>query len=305
MIPKKIHYIWLGKGQKSDKVEKCIASWQQHLSRFDIKEWNEHDLDYEAELERYPFLKELHKRKGWEYLSDYFRVKVLYEQGGIYLDTDMEVLKDLTPLLKNKFFVGMETDTNKTDTGFIGKVILGTAIIGATKNHPLLKANLSYYREKFPKSSEHYTNTVILTQLLKERYKTKTIKLDYPDAKVYDKSYFYSFNHLEESFDAKKITPHTYTIHWWTIDWQENNELLYYLRSKHLTGIKKFFWYINFKIKTLLSKMKSVEEHLSNIEAIKRLKKIRILVRIYKAIKKNSLTLIKSMNYFIKKMFSL
>ncbi len=293
MIPQKIHYIWLGRGEKSDKIKKCLASWHKHLSKFDIKEWNEEDLDYEAELKRYPFLKKLHKSKGWEYLSDYFRVKVLYEQGGIYLDTDMEVLKDLSPLLKNKFFVGMETDDNKANIEVIGKVILGTAIIGAIKNHPLLKANLNYYREKFPKPSDRYTNTVILTQLFKEHYRTNTIEKDYPDAKIYDKSYFYPFYHIEV-FDTNKVLPHTYTIHWWTVGWLKNSDLMYYLSTKGLTGRKKLFSYIESKIiRKLLSKMKRIEEKLLEIKVIKILYGITPLLKFYRATKNLAKTLAK------------
>ena len=83
MIPKKLHYIWLGKNSKPNLMDICINSWREKLPDYEIIEWNEDNLNFYEEIEKNRFLKECYKRKLWAFLSDYFRMKVLYENGGI------------------------------------------------------------------------------------------------------------------------------------------------------------------------------------------------------------------------------
>ena len=85
MIPKKIHYVWVGGGEKSEAIKKCMATWKNHLNGYEITEWNEKNFDIESN----PFLKAAYKAKKWAYVSDFIRAKVIYEYGGIYLDTNV------------------------------------------------------------------------------------------------------------------------------------------------------------------------------------------------------------------------
>ncbi|MGL4897193.1 MAG: glycosyltransferase family 32 protein, partial [Cetobacterium sp.] len=118
-MEKKIHYIWLGKGSKPNIMDICINSWREKLPNYEIIEWNEENLDFYNEIKKNRFLEECYKRKLWAFLSDYFRVKVLYENGGIYLDSDMQILKSLDRFLDDKLFLGME-DENQPSAGIIG-----------------------------------------------------------------------------------------------------------------------------------------------------------------------------------------
>lgn len=120
MIEKKIHYVWFG-GDKPEKVLKCIKSWKNILPEYEIIEWNEKNFDIEKEMQENKFFRECYKRKLWAFVSDYVRVKVLYEYGGIYLDTDMEIIKDITPLLNTKLFLGYENDYTMS-FGIVGTV---------------------------------------------------------------------------------------------------------------------------------------------------------------------------------------
>ena len=110
MIPKKLHYIWLGNNSKPNLMDICINSWREKLPDYEIIEWNESNLDFENEINNNTFLKECLDRKLWAFLSDYFRMKVLYENGGIYLDTDMQIIKSLDEFLEDDFFIGLESE---------------------------------------------------------------------------------------------------------------------------------------------------------------------------------------------------
>ena len=84
-IPKIIHYVWVGGSDKSNDIKKCMKTWNKYLKDYEIKEWNENNFDIYA----HPFTREAYKAKKWAFVSDYIRAKVLYEEGGIYLDTSI------------------------------------------------------------------------------------------------------------------------------------------------------------------------------------------------------------------------
>ena len=89
MIPKKIHYCWFGGKEKLEDVKKYIASWKKYCPDYEIKEWNESNFDiYEND-----YCREDYEAKNWAFVTDYVRLKALYEEGGFYMDTDVEVVK--------------------------------------------------------------------------------------------------------------------------------------------------------------------------------------------------------------------
>ena len=104
MIPKKIHYVWVGGGAKSDAIKRCMATWKKHLKDYEIIEWNEQNFDINSN----PFVKAAYEAKKWAYVSDYIRAKVIYEHGGIYLDTDVLILDNFDAFLEHRAFVGFE-----------------------------------------------------------------------------------------------------------------------------------------------------------------------------------------------------
>lgn len=129
-IPKKIHYVWVGGNDKPKDIKKCMKTWQKHLQGYEIIEWNEKNFD----IDSHPFVKAAYKAKKWAYVSDYIRAYVIYNEGGIYLDTDVILLDNFDEFLNHKAFVGFEN----YDHPF-------TAVFGAEKKHPLLKKMLDYY----------------------------------------------------------------------------------------------------------------------------------------------------------------
>ena len=112
MIEKKIYYVWVGDGKKPNIFYQCHGSWCENLKNYKIIEINEKNFDMERHLKENRFFRECYERKLWAYVSDYIRVHYMYENGGIYLDTDMEIIKDISPLLKDEteFFLGYENE---------------------------------------------------------------------------------------------------------------------------------------------------------------------------------------------------
>lgn len=158
-IPKKIHYVWVGGAPKSKLIARCIRSWQNHLSTYEIIEWNESNFDIDA----HPYVKEAYRRKKWAFVSDYIRAWALYHEGGIYLDTDNVVLAPLDSFRRHRAFVGFE----RPDYPF-------TACFGCEKGHPLVKDIMDFYdNQAFELDEENplpFNNTISVSNLLMEKY---------------------------------------------------------------------------------------------------------------------------------------
>lgn len=117
MIPKIIHYCWFGCNRKPENVIKCIQSWRNYCSDYKIIEWNESNFD----IKRNQYVNEAYQAKKWAFVSDYVRLKVLYDYGGFYMDTDVEVVKSLEPLRIYDAVSGYES-TTAIPTGTIGSI---------------------------------------------------------------------------------------------------------------------------------------------------------------------------------------
>jgi len=162
MIPKKIHYVWVGGKEKPKDIQKCMDSWKKKLNNYEFIEWNENNFD----INSHPFTKSAYEAKKWAYVSDYIRMYALYNEGGIYLDTDNLVLESLDKFLNDRAFVGFEN-----------KDYPYTAACGFEKKHPLVKKILDYYegREFEFDSNDQMkaVNTKIVSDILIKDYKCK------------------------------------------------------------------------------------------------------------------------------------
>lgn len=160
MIPKKIHYVWVGGNEKPNNIKRCMATWKKHLGDYEIIEWNEQNFD----IASHPFLQAAYEAKKWAYVSDYIRAKVVYEYGGIYLDTDVLILDNFDKFLNHRAFVGFENP----DFPF-------TAVFGAEKKHPLLKDMLDYYDALDSYAFDFKNNnTISVSDILIKKYNCKT-----------------------------------------------------------------------------------------------------------------------------------
>ena len=159
MIPKKIHYCWFGRGEKNKLYLSCIESWKKHFPDFEIIEWNEDNFDVNCN----DYVREAYESKKYAFVTDYVRLYVLYNYGGIYMDTDVEVLKPLDPFLEHPAFSGFENNDS-----------VPTGIMAARKKNKWIKDLLNEYNDlKFIKedgSLDLTTNVVRITELSMKKY---------------------------------------------------------------------------------------------------------------------------------------
>lgn len=158
MIPKKIHYVWVGGNPKSKDIERCIKTWKKHLPDYEIIEWNENNFDINSNQ----YVKKAYEHKKWAFVSDYIRMYAIYNYGGIYFDTDVLVLDNLDEFLHNEAFIGYEDDNYPF-----------TAVFGAVKGHSLIKHILEMYDNISFDKENVVTNTEMVKKLLIEQYNCK------------------------------------------------------------------------------------------------------------------------------------
>lgn len=242
-VPKKIYYCWFG-NEKPRKVLDCINNWKETLPDYEIIEINEHDkklFDVEQECKNNLWFKTCYENKMWAYVADYARLKVLYEHGGVYFDTDITVEKDITELLnKKKLVLGWEDQLN-----------INIAVVVVVVGNPLIKEMLDFYNEGIW-HSKLYTIPQIATYVIKKHYKLNPSAeiTENEDILILPQDYFYPIPiGLKER--ANYITLNTYTIHWWDASWCNSN-IDYFLRNKHKYNIERLIEKC-FKLKTLIN----------------------------------------------------
>lgn len=159
-IPKVIHYVWLGGGKMSPDLERCVRSWREVMPDYEIKRWDESAFDTDS----LPWVKEAIEKRKWSLASDYIRHYALYTEGGIYMDTDVEVLKPFDEFLHWDFFSSVEyhprtfraIGRKQVDgEGRLlkeGDVVEGlgllSALFGARKGHPFVRDCMEYYKKR-------------------------------------------------------------------------------------------------------------------------------------------------------------
>lgn len=231
-IPKVIHYCWFGNKKKPQLIEDCISSWRKYLSDYEIIEWNEANTNLS-----HPFLKIAYKLKKWAFVSDFVRLKILYESGGVYLDTDMLIIKSLDNFLEDNCFFGSENDRH-----------ISAGIIGVSKNHPFINECLLKYEDlNFNNESnwEEICIPRIITQVFREKHGSDLIfnkKVEVSEIVIYPSSYFYplNFKNREDIKNYKNyLKLNTHAIHLWNASWIEPSEF-HFLRSRQYSkGLKK------------------------------------------------------------------
>lgn len=211
-IPKKIHYCWFGKGPKTELACRCIETWKEKLPDYELIEWNETNCD----INEIPFVKQAYEAKKWAFVADYFRLKAIYEHGGLYFDTDLEVTNQLDMLMINKVFFAFETND-----------YMQSAIFGAVKGAEVIKKLMeSYKTEQFintDKTLNTKTNVVRLTEILTSEYNLLK-NGEYQILK--DGITIYPANILTlNAYDGNNYAIHHYEASWWDVktgpSWKE------------------------------------------------------------------------------------
>ena len=150
MIPKIIHYCWFGGNPLPDLALRCLKSWKKYCPDYEIIEWTEHNFDIDASP---LYVRQAYEAKKWAFVSDYARLKILYEYGGVYLDTDVEVIKNLDRFLDCTAFFGIEINT-------FGVFVATGLGFGAEKHAEVLLRMLREYDEiPFLRADGGFDNT--------------------------------------------------------------------------------------------------------------------------------------------------
>ena len=213
MIPKVIHYCWFGNNPLPSDVKKCIRSWKEYCPDYEIKQWNENNFD----INQHPFIASAYKEKAWAFVSDYARLKIIYDECGTYLDTDVELLKSLDGLLSNKCYVGIQQQNNVIATG------LG---FGAEKkNDAVYKMLEQYDKIIFDKNNLNDIACPWLNTKALEFYGNYSLKqiTYFKDVAIYPSKYFDPI----APGDTKNLKcKDTYSIHHYSASWTNNRNRL-------------------------------------------------------------------------------
>jgi len=223
MIPKIIHYCWIGNNPLTPLAKKCIDSWHKIMPEYEIKLWNEQNYD----CEKNNFMKNAYKQKKWAFVSDYMRFDVLYQYGGLFFDTDVEVLKSFDDFLKYSAFCGFE-NSNFVNPGLViggeknNKVFLD--VLDLYNNLPLqLNEKILQIHKIYPKIIKSWKNTfvtspVMLTNVLLNSYGLEMIdsRQTLQNIEVFPSNYF-APKVKETNFSIKNDI--AYSIHWYAASW--------------------------------------------------------------------------------------
>lgn len=231
-IPKVIHYCWFGGNPLPELAQKCIASWRKYLPDYEIKEWNEQNFDvYQA-----PYVAEAYRLKQYAHVSDYARFWILCHYGGIYFDTDVEVIRPLDDIIARGPFMGFECQEGTPHDNPHGNMAAGLGM-GVPKGHPFIEHMTYYYNHHhYMRWNGKNTGNVTLqvTQFLDFDHKVVLEDgiVHVSDVYIYPTDYFCPLNYYTGEMN---ITENTRTIHHYMASWTKKQNrlqsLLYRLRA--------------------------------------------------------------------------
>ncbi len=206
MIPKKIHYCWFGGKELPEKAEKCIASWKTFCPDYEIIRWDEHNFD----VKQNAYTRWCYENGKWAFLSDYVRLAVLAEHGGVYLDTDVELIKPLDELMQQEAFYGFENEkTVNTGQGF-----------GTQAHHAAVEAMKAQYDAILPDETGNFSvsacpayNTAALLPL---GLQPDGNRQNVVGAEILPADYM---NPYDDPTGRLRLTENTVSIHWYSKSW--------------------------------------------------------------------------------------
>lgn len=223
MIPKIIHYCWFGGKEKPESVLKYIQNWKEKLPEYEIREWNESNSHYED----YVFTKEAYDNGKYAFVADVIRLKALYEYGGIYFDTDVEVRRDIDKFLNLSAFLSFEDDNR-----------IGTAVIGCEANNPIIKRCLDYYNGRHyinnDGSNDETPNTeifknILISEGMKENGQFQQL---HGVINVYPWDFFSAKSYVTGKLN---VTQNTYCIHHFSGAWLGRKQKLFLFVARNFS----------------------------------------------------------------------
>lgn len=234
MIPRKIHYCWFGGNDLPTSAKRCIDSWKKYFPEYEIVQWNEDNYD----VNKNDYIREAYEAKKYAFVSDYARFDVLYQQGGLYFDTDVEVIASFDDILNHGSYMGCEIDGNHSENiSILVNPGLGMAALAGLE---IYKEILDYYdRQKFCDNNGNINTTTVVTRttqiLLEKGLKNISNIQQIGQITIYPKEYF---NPRNNNTGSLQKTSNTHSIHWYAQSWVSPKERL---RSKITRPIHRLF----------------------------------------------------------------
>jgi mannosyltransferase OCH1-like enzyme len=205
MIPKTIHYCWFGPKKYNKTIDICIETWHKYLPDYEFILWSEQN--YKMDI---PFCIEAYNAGKYAFVSDYVRLWALYKYGGIYLDTDMFVIKDFDSLLDNELFLGWEN---------VEKLYISAGIIGSIKEHKFIEILLNRYQSL---NFNQELTKIAIPKIITDSY----YKYILPERiKIYNYDYFYPFPYEQRNNKSDFMnynSKNTLAIHLWDLSWRSD-----------------------------------------------------------------------------------
>lgn len=232
-IPKIIHYCWFGGNALPDSAIKCIESWKKYFPGYEIKEWNE--KNYDVKKNRY--IAEAYEAKKYAFVSDYARFDILYQYGGIYFDTDVEVIRSFEDILQKGAFMGCEENVSIQNERNLINPGLGMAAPSGLK---IYKEILEFYdNQKFVNKDGTVNLETVVTKTTKILYEhgleNKNDLQEIEGITIYPQEYF---NPKDSSTGELIMTKNTHSIHWYSMTWLPPYQKL---RKKILDPFRRIF----------------------------------------------------------------
>lgn len=219
MIPKVIHYCWFGKNTHPPLVQKCLANWKKMLPDYELRLWDESNSPMSEKV-----VKDALKKKNFAFVSDFVRLFALYQDGGIYLDTDVEIIRSFDKLREEECFVG-----------FSQKKYATNAVMGAMPKHFYMMDMMNFMRERAHSRQSHLTSPRVTTAVLQEyglvNYGEQTIK----GIKIMPVEAFYPYNPFDPDrplnhFFYEDIKENTYSVHHYMASWNKATRLQQFVK---------------------------------------------------------------------------
>lgn len=237
--PKVIHYCWFGRNPLPESAVKCINSWKRYFPDYEIKEWNEDNFDVNI----ISYTREAYETKKYAFVSDYSRFWILYNYGGLYFDTDVEVIRPMDDIIANGNFMGVEVPTD----GQRPPLVAAGLGLGACSGNLIYKKILDYYSKLHFLNDDGTPNPVTVvthtTKILVENGLKNTNSIQkVDDIWIYPVEYF---NPLNDNTGVLNVTANTRSIHWYTKTWEKKrNPAVSWLSRKihRYFGVNSLQW---------------------------------------------------------------
>lgn len=206
MIPKIIHYFWCSEGEIPEEVNNCIESWKKYLPNYEIRQWNSNNFDFSC----CNYVKQAYEAQKYAFVSDYVRLAVLYKYGGVYFDTDVEVISSFDEFLNQEAFCGFESEGR-----------LGTCVLGSVPNNIIIKKFLDHYNNlQFIKDNGEFDltpNPVPITNICIENGMKPDDTIQYLHSiTIYPRTYFCPINPFSKGdfYSVNTVSVHHFSGAW-------------------------------------------------------------------------------------------